>query len=148
MTTHDDFYRRLRRRLQRWAQSEAGRHHRWTEYLLLAPDLFHLLVTLMLDDEVPAREKARLGLAVAYFVSPLDLLPELVLGPAGLADDIVLAAYVLNGVINHTPRHVVARHWAGEGDVLEVVARLLQVADTMLGAGLAQKLRRRFGQRP
>jgi uncharacterized membrane protein YkvA (DUF1232 family) len=33
---------------------------------------------------------------IAYIISPLDLLPEGIIGPAGYAEDIALAAYVIN----------------------------------------------------
>jgi len=140
-----DFYRRLRRKVQRWTQSKEGKANPWADYVLLAPDLFHLLCKLALDPEVPKAEKAKLAAAIAYFVSPLDLIPEALLGPIGYADDVALAAYVLNGIVNKTSPEVVARHWAGDGDVLEVVRRTLVAADRMLGSGLWKRLKKLVG---
>jgi uncharacterized membrane protein YkvA (DUF1232 family) len=110
-----------------------------------APDLFHLLLKLSLDRDVPAVEKAKLVGAIAYFVSPIDLLPELFLGPVGFLDEVVLAAYVLNSLINRTSPEVVKKHWAGDEDILELIQRIIRAADGMLGSGPVKKLRKLFG---
>lgn len=137
-----DFYQRLRQRMRSWSRSRAARAGRWTDYLMFAPDLFHLIWKLSLDPEVPAAEKAKLIGAVAYFVSPLDFVPEGLLGPVGYADDVALAAYVLNGLVNKAGPDIVRRHWAGDGDVLEVIGAILNVADRMVGSGVWSKLKR------
>ena len=139
-----DFYQKLRQKIKEWAEKEENRSHRWAEWLLLAPDFFHLLVRLTADPEVPMKEKARLAAVVAYFISPLDLLPELILGPTGFLDDIVLTAYALNAIVNNTNATVVQKHWAGEEDVLEVIQKVLRLADRMLGSGLFKRLKRVF----
>ena len=68
-------------------------------------------------------------------------IPEALIGPLGYADDVSLAAYVLNQIVNKTDPEVIKRHWAGEGDVLELIQRILERADEMVGSGLWQKLR-------
>ena len=141
-TKEQDFYQKLRQKIKAWSQKEESRSYRWTEWLLLAPDLFHLLLRLTVDPEVPMKEKAKLAGVMVYFISPLDLLPELVLGPTGFLDDVVLTAYALNAMINRVDPAVVERHWAGEGDILEVVQKILDLADRMIGSGLFKKLKR------
>ena len=135
------FYKKLRSRMRTWLKSKAGRGHRFAEMLMLAPDLFHLLCRLSCDPEVPPAQKARLLAAIAYFISPVDLIHEALVGPAGYVDDVALAAYVLNGVINRCGHGVVERHWAGDGDVLAVVKRVLELADKALSAGIWNKLK-------
>ncbi|MCW7754119.1 DUF1232 domain-containing protein [Desulfobotulus sp. H1] len=137
----DDFYRKIRMKVKAWAESGKGKQSRWSEYILLAPDMFYLLCKLVVDPDVPAGEKAKLAFAIAYFISPVDLLPEAILGPVGYLDDIILATYALNSVVSRTPEHVVRRHWAGDGDILEVMQRVLAVADEMIGAGLIRKIK-------
>ena len=137
---HLDYYQQLRQKFKVWLQSEEGKTNKWAEYLMFAPDLFHLLCKLSVDPEVPLKEKAKLAAAIAYFISPLDLVPEAILGPAGYIDDISLAAYVLKSVVNTTDPEILRRHWAGETDVLAVVKHILNVADQMVGAGLWKKI--------
>jgi len=136
-----DFYHELRAKVKTWINTEEGKNHKWAEYLLATPDLFHLLCKLSIDKDVPITEKAKLAGAIAYFVSPIDLIPEALVGPIGYADDISLAAYVLNQIVNKTDPEVIKRHWAGEGDVLELIQAILERADKMVGAGLWGKLR-------
>jgi len=140
---HQDtgYYQELRNKFKSWIQTKEGRDHKWSEYLLAAPDLFHLLCKLSIDKDVPVKEKAKLAGVIAYFVSPIDLVPEAIVGPIGYIDDISLAAYVLNQIVNNTDPEVVKRHWAGEGDVLELIQRILERADEMIGSGLWAKIK-------
>lgn len=136
-----DFYQRLRRRIRSWQTAPEGKQSRWTEYVLLAPDLFHLIVKLALDPEVTLANRARLAATAAYFMSPFDLIPEMVAGPLGFLDDIALAAYVLHRLINTSDRAIIDRHWAGDTELLAVVQGILDQANAMLGALVADKLR-------
>jgi uncharacterized membrane protein YkvA (DUF1232 family) len=140
--SHKDYYQRLRTQVRDWLETDEGGHHRWAEFLLLAPDLFHLLWKLSGDPEVRVSDKAKLAGALAYFISPLDLMPEALLGPVGYLDDIALAAYVLNGMLNHTDPQVLRRHWAGEGDVLDNIRKILAAADKMLSSKVLARLKR------
>jgi uncharacterized membrane protein YkvA (DUF1232 family) len=139
-----DFYQKLRFKIKDWLQSGDGKNNKWAEYLMFAPDLFHLLCKLVIDEEVLFADKAKLAGAIVYFISPLDIIPEGLIGPLGYTDDIAVAAYVLNSIINHTDPEIVKRHWAGEGEVLEVIQRILASADEMIGGGLWNKLKGKF----
>ena len=137
----DDFYQRLRSRIKDWALQE-GKDSRALKYVLMAPDFFHLLCRLIFDPRVPGTEKAKLGGAIAYFVSPLDVIPEGVVGPAGYIDDVALTAYVLNSVLKSVDPKVLEEHWAGDGDVLTNIQECLKVADELIGSGLWEKIKR------
>ena len=143
---NSDYYQRLRGQIHDWLQSDEGKSQQWAEYLLFAPDLFHLLWKLSADPDVPAADKAKLAGVIAYFISPIDLIPEAIFGPIGYVDDIALAAYVLNGMLNHTDPEVLRKHWAGETDILEVIKRILAVADRMMSAKILGKLKRLIGK--
>lgn len=144
---HRDFYQNLRIRIRNYLQSSEGKSNRFAEYLMLAPDMFHLLVKLTLDRDVLIRDKALLGATLLYYMSPLDLLPEGLLGPAGFLDDVAMAAYVVNSIISHTDIEVIRRHWAGEGDVLDKVRSILHRSEGMLGGGLWGSVRHWIGER-
>ena len=137
-----DFYHKLRRKIKDWSEREENRSYRWAKWLLLAPDLFHLLIRLTADPDVPMKEKAKLAAVIAYFISPVDLLPELILGPTGFLDDIVLTAYALNAIINNIDADIVQKHWAGEEDIIVVIQNVLCLADRMIGSGLFKRLKR------
>jgi len=143
---NSDFYRRLRGQIRDFLSSDNGKTSQWSEYLLLAPDLFHLMWKLSADPDVSSKDKVKLAGALAYFISPIDLIPEALVGPIGYVDDVALAAYVLNGIVNHTDPEVLRRHWAGDDDVLVAIRRVLAVADRMVGAGVWNKLKRLGGR--
>lgn len=136
-----DFYQKLRLRLKDWATGE-GKDSRALKLIMLAPDFFHLLCKVLLDARVPGRAKAKVGAAIAYFISPLDVIPEGLIGPAGYVDDVALAAYVLNTVLNSAGPDVLREHWAGDGDVLEHIRNVLKLADDLIGSGAWNKIKR------
>lgn len=136
----EDFYQKLRSRVKEWALKE-GKDSKALKYILMAPDFFHLLCKLMFDSRVPNIEKAKLGGAIAYFVSPIDLVPEGLVGPIGYVDDVALAAYVLNSVLNSVGPEVLEEHWAGDGDLLKNIQEILKVADDLIGSGLWKKVK-------
>lgn len=139
------FYRRLRDRVKRWAQRRHISEKRM-QYLLAAPDLFVLLSRLALDGRVPVRTKAKVVAGIAYFVSPLDMVPDF-LGPPGFLDDVVVAAWILHtvvGELNRLDPSIVEEHWEGEEDVLQQVTDIVERAEDVLGRGLrfvVQRLR-------
>ncbi|MGD2144815.1 MAG: YkvA family protein [Anaerolineae bacterium] len=137
------FYSRLRHRVKRWAQRQDISEQR-LEFLLVAPDLFALLSRLALDRRVPARTKAKVAAGIAYFVTPLDMVPDF-LGPPGFLDDVVVAAWILSAVVGELNRldpSILQEHWEGQEDILEQVTRIIDRAEEVLGRGLRFVLRR------
>ena len=137
------FYRRLRDRVKRWAEKRDIPEKR-LEYLLAAPDLFVLLSRLALDDRVPLRAKAKVAAGIAYFVTPLDMVPDF-LGPPGYLDDVVVAAWILQSIVaelNELDPVILQDHWEGDEDVLEQIATLIDRAEDVLGRGMRFVMRR------
>jgi uncharacterized membrane protein YkvA (DUF1232 family) len=77
---------------------------------------------------------------VAYFINPLDLIPELLLGPPGLVDDVALAAYVLHDLLETSDPAIVREHWEGSADILDLIRRILATADTMVGGSIWRRI--------
>lgn len=136
-----DFYKNLREKIQKWLNSEEGKKHKYADYLMFAPDLFHLLLKLSLDKDVSPKHKAKLAVTIAYFISPVDLIPEGIVGPVGYIDDIVLTAYTLNDILNDTDPEIVKKHWAGDEDILKVVQHIIEVANEFLNKKVVNKLK-------
>jgi uncharacterized membrane protein YkvA (DUF1232 family) len=111
---------------------------------LAAPDFFHLLCKLSVDKDVPALKKIKLVAGIAYFISPIDFLPEAFLGPIGYLDDIAVTAYILNDLINDVDPQIIRKHWAGDQDVLVLIKTILSNADNMIGRKLWDRIRKRF----
>jgi uncharacterized membrane protein YkvA (DUF1232 family) len=141
---HLDFYKKIRKDVKHWVIDNLDKENKWVDYILAAPDLFHLLCKLTADSEIPSNKKIKLAAAIAYFISPIDLLPEMFLGPIGYLDDIAVAAFILNDLINEVDPQIVRKHWAGEQDVLVLIKTILTNADKMIGSKMWQRIRKRF----
>lgn len=127
-----NFYRYLTTQIEQWIDKH-GENHKYADYLLYAPDLLHVMCKLSVDDNVPVTCKAKLAAAIAYFISPVDVVPEAVLGPAGYLDDVAIAAHVLNQMMAEVDQEVITQHWHGEEDLLFVVQRIQETAVEFLG---------------
>ena len=111
-------YDQLRERLV--TSSQVGRSG-MGDVLLLLPDLTILLLRLLRDDRVPLLEKGIALAGVAYVLSPVDVLPAIVMGPIGLLDDLFVVAACLSRLLNHVHPDVVRSHWPGQGDALDAI---------------------------
>lgn len=138
------FYDRLRARV---VTPKPGYASSFGDLLFLLPDLTMLLVRLMRDDRVGLAAKAIALLGVGYILSPIDLLPEIVLGPIGLVDDLLVVAATLSQLVNHVHPDVVRSHWSGQGDALEAIQRVMAFGEAQF-QGLWRRLWRRVGGSP
>ena len=139
-----DFYLQLRDKVQKWFDKNATKKAAYAKYILLVPDFFYLLVMLTLDDRIAAIDKAKFAGVLAYFFSPIDFLPEALLGPVGYLDDLILSCYVLNLYVNRQDeagKEVVKELWPGDQDVLDTIQSILRKADEWLGSGLWNKIK-------
>jgi uncharacterized membrane protein YkvA (DUF1232 family) len=75
------------------------------------------------DPALPWPAKIALGAAALYLVSPVDLVPDFI-PLVGYLDDLLLAAIVLDGVLNYVDRSTVLRYWPGRPESLEQIARV------------------------
>jgi len=86
------------------------------------PDVVRLVARLATDPVLPRAAKVALAAAVIYLMSPIDLIPDFV-PLVGYLDDALIAAVVLDGVLNFVDRGVVLRYWPGSPASLEKLAR-------------------------
>lgn len=94
------------------------------DVMLLLPDVTVLLARLLRDERVPRLPKLLALLGVGYVLSPIDLLPSLLLGPIGLVDDLLVASAAVSRLLNQVHPDVVRAAWPGQGDALEAIQRL------------------------
>lgn len=100
-----------------------GRRSRARELAALLPNLVVLFRGLLADPRVPRSSKRWLWFALAWCISPIDLIPEFV-PVAGPLDDAIVAALVLRHVLRRTDRAVLADHWRGEPATLDAIIHL------------------------
>lgn len=137
-------YPKLRAKVMRQLDRLPALEHPWADVLMAGPDLIYLLSKLVTDKRVPLKQKAKLAAALGYFLSPIEILPEIILGPIGLIDDIAFAAFALHSVINEIDPQIVRDHWMGKEEALDVIQRVLNRVTSALGSGVWGKVSRRF----
>jgi uncharacterized membrane protein YkvA (DUF1232 family) len=132
-------YDRLRSRL---VAPEAGPASGLRDLALVLPDLTVLLTRLLRDPRVPRGPKLVALLGLGYVLSPIDLLPEILLGPIGLVDDLIVVTAALSHLLNDVHPDVVRAHWSGKGDALEVIQRVSEWSRSFLRRNFRAVLRR------
>jgi len=95
-----------RRRRRRSAPLEAR------SLLRELPNLMKLLWRLLRDVRVPTADKLLFGFALAYVITPADLLPDF-LGFLGVVDDLYLVALALGRLLARAGDEVLLEHWDG-----------------------------------
>lgn len=141
------FYDRLRDRMVAYVGRKGGRlASQVVQALLLVPDVFLLLLRLTLDRDVPRSTRALLGSALAYFLLPIDFLPEIFAGPTGYLDDMVLALLVLSQAFGDDLEPIAEKHWSGPHSVHTVLHDVLGAAQSLLGHDLYQRLQDTLGR--
>lgn len=136
------FYDGLRERIVGAVERKGGRLGAGTvKALLLVPDIFVLLVRIALDSRVPGSARALVGGAIAYFVLPVDLMPEAILGGAGYLEDLILATAVLAHAFSDELEPFVREHWSGPDDVRKVIGDVTGTAQNLLGVNLYDRVK-------
>jgi uncharacterized membrane protein YkvA (DUF1232 family) len=114
------------------------------EVALLLPNIVKLVTRLLRDPRVPRRAKITLGLAAAYTVSPIDLIPE-VIPVLGWADDVLVIMFAIDSLIDRAGPEVVTEHWDGPGDILNMVREVVGVSRSIIPKRFASVIDRLSG---
>lgn len=144
MSREKKFYLKLRNNISNWLDDKANLNYKWREYLFVVPDIFYLIIKLIQDPDVPQSHKLKLVAAMTYFISPIDIMPEAILGPIGYLDDLGIAAYVLNDLLNSVDPQIVKRNWVGDEDILYLIKKILLNAENFLGKGIWERVKNKI----
>ncbi|MFB3044351.1 MAG: YkvA family protein [Acidimicrobiia bacterium] len=98
---------------------------------LMLPNIVKLIGRLLLDPRVPRRAKITLGIAAAYVVSPIDLIPD-VIPVIGWADDVLLVLFAIDSLIERAGPEIVEEHWDGPGDLLSLVREAVGLSRSIM----------------
>jgi uncharacterized membrane protein YkvA (DUF1232 family) len=109
------------------------------QVLLFIPNLVKLMYRLVQDENVTSTDKALLLGTIAYVLSPLDFLPDII--PFfGKVDDILLVSLVLKRLMDSVDREVLVSYWDGDEDLLELIEKTLKYAVLLVPKGIYEKL--------
>jgi uncharacterized membrane protein YkvA (DUF1232 family) len=138
----DRFYDRMRENIRGYLDRKGSAAGAAGEYLLLAPDVFVLLWRLVNDSRVSGKNKVMLGSGLAYYLFPLDIMPEAIMGPLGYIDDLVFGVYLLNRMLVDTDAEILREHWSGRDDILDSIRNVLNAADNLVGKDILGRFRK------
>lgn len=102
-----------------------------TDAALLIPNILKLVGRLVMDPRVPRRAKITLGMAAAYVMSPVDLIPEMI-PVVGWADDILILMFAIDSLIDRAGSEIVDEHWDGPGDLLSLVREVVGLSRSVI----------------
>jgi len=136
------FYDRIRSNIAAYIDRKGPALGKSAEYLFLVPDVFILLFRLAKDERVTGKNKVLLGTGLAYYIFPLDIMPEAILGPIGFLDDLVFGVYILSRMLNDTDEAILREHWSGRGDLLDMIRKVIGSADGMVGSDFMAKIKK------
>ena len=78
--------------------------------IVFIPQFAKLYWRIFKDKRTPIYLKLILVFAIIYFISPLDIIPEIIFPGAGLIDDALLLVSAFKYFIKHAPVKVVEEH--------------------------------------
>ena len=102
-----------------------------TDAALLIPNILKLVGRLVVDPRVPRRAKITLGMAAAYVMSPVDLIPEMI-PVVGFADDLLILMFAIDSLIDRAGTEIVDEHWDGPGDLLSLVREVVGLSRSVI----------------
>ena len=105
------------------------------------PAYLRLLGGLLLDRRVSTLDKALVAGAIAYVVSPIDLIPDFI--PfLGEVDDVFVMMLALQRLVGHAGQEVLLDHWHGDPAELDDlnVKEIISAATVFLPGGVRTKL--------
>ena len=107
------------------------------------PSYLRLMGGLLTDPRVSALDKVLLGVAVAYVIMPIDLIPDFI--PfIGQVDDVFVLVLALRRLIGNAGMRVIRDHWDGAIEDLHPSAlqEVIAAAAFFLPRGIRRRLRK------
>jgi uncharacterized membrane protein YkvA (DUF1232 family) len=97
------------------------------EFINLIPAFVKLMYQLIKEPRVSLSDKAILGAAIAYVISPVDLIPDFI--PfLGQIDDAYLVAIALQRLINSAGPEVLKEYWEEDMSVFNTLQNAIEAA--------------------
>lgn len=135
----DDFYLKIRKKVTDWFESGklGNKSGKWmdsfVQYLLIFPDLVHLMIKLFGDKEVSPKTKGMIVIGFAYLISPIDIVPDFI--PVfGFVDDLLISVLLLNKIINSGDEKLkekIAHYWVGEEDIFLKIREIVSAMNEL-----------------
>ena len=93
----------------------------YASFIDCGPNLYKLLCAVLDSNELTQDLRLTVSAAIAYYVVPMDVIPEQEYGPYGYIDDIFISVYALKKVADELGYELLQYYWEFDTDVKEVM---------------------------
>ncbi len=134
------FYEKLREKysVKRKSKSE-GKNV--SDYLFLLPDVFVLVCRLALEKRLSISNKLFMSAVAAYFMLPIDIIPDFV--PfVGFLEDFILAIFAFDYLFKEIDNKIILDNWSGEADMLETTKKVVSLANKQISSKVLKKIKK------
>ncbi|MGH7545998.1 MAG: DUF1232 domain-containing protein [Gemmatimonadota bacterium] len=105
----------------------------WFDVVRWAPIFAATLLVLANDPRLQHRHRQWVNAAIAYFVTPDDVLSEEAHGAYGYLDDIFVSAYVSDRIAREVGWSVIDEAWKGDLPARDIARSVLEREQELLG---------------
>ena len=93
----------------------------YASFIDCGPNLFKLLCDILEEEIIDQESRLEISAAIAYYVVPMDVIPEQIYGPYGYIDDIFISVYVLNNLAEKYGYDLLQKVWQKPGNIKDVM---------------------------
>lgn len=93
----------------------------YDSFIDYGPDLYKLLCSCLNYEEVNSDLRLSISAAIAYYVVPMDIIPETIYGPYGYIDDIYITVFVLRKIAHELGYEFLQKLWENDEDIEKVI---------------------------
>ena len=115
------------------------KYHMMFEYALLIPDIITLMYRLFRDKRVKLDIKIKVAAILAYLASPIDIVPDFI-PMIGKMDDVAIAFFGLNSIINDIPEEIIMQNWQGKDNIIVTAKEAVNYISVAVGSENVSKL--------
>ena len=113
------------------------------EFIKEIPSFVKLMYRLVKDPRVSTTDKAILGAALAYLISPFDIIPDFI--PfLGQVDDAYIVAIALQRLLNSAGEDIIKEHWEGSMGGIDSFQKVVESALFFLPQDVVGKITKKI----
>jgi len=135
----DEFYTKLRVGIM----ALDGKYDKQlVESLLFLPDLIVYFFRYLASNNVSIISKTKIITALVYIISPMDIIPEAIVGHIGYLDDLYIAINVFKDLLftENIDKEDVYKLWPGRNSSIDNIDKIFDTVSTVLGKRLSKVL--------
>lgn len=129
----------------RLVENVPDKYQKVFEYALMIPDIITLMYRLFKDKRVKLDIKIRVAAILAYLASPIDIMPDFI-PIVGKVDDVAIAFFGLNSIINDIPEEIILQNWQGKDNIIVTAREAVNYISVAVGSENVSKLLHALGK--